>query len=252
MRLIVLLSLIASLELKAELLGAGPNPSSIFQHAPQSVAEFINVINQNPELNEQQKAAYQSLVEGPGELAGDEVLELIDEETIKWFYQGTEDSVGTARSMKMSRISNEQDLEDCMRYPLCVHISKKTQRLNAYLNGNPVEGLHQVRISTARAGKWTPVGTFAIEELAGANRSSGRYKGAPLSYAMQVVGHIFIHGTSKANYPKLGSPASAGCIRTTFDVAKNLNFLMREIGGRNQQGKMDNPDQVRVVITSNN
>ncbi len=111
----------------------------------------------------------------------------------------------------------------------------------AYVNGVPLRGVHDTPVSTARRGKWTPVGTFSIGEIAGRWRTSNRYDNAALYYAMQLDGHIFIHATAEKYYKNLGSPASAGCVRTTLAVAEKLNSKMRSV----------KKSQIRVVVTSN-
>jgi hypothetical protein len=145
-------------------------------------------------------------------------------------------------------LSEKQDDQYCLRYDLCVIVSKSEQTLYAYYQGRAIEGVHGAPVSTARAGKKTPTGTFSIGELAGPNRVSGLYKGAALYYAMQLHGNIFIHATSKDKYKDLGTPASAGCVRTTFEVAKTLNLLMREIGGRKSNGHIEDSSRIRVVV----
>ncbi len=184
-------------------------------------------------------------------------------------------------------VSSSQDVGNCKQYKLCIHISKRTQRMVVWMNYGDgafaigsgtsfeeggLEGERGARISTARGGKGpTPVGTFKVEEIAHSNRTSSLYTGAALYYAMQIQGNIFVHATSSRNYRHLGSRASAGCIRTTLDVAELLNSLMLEIaanadGDRSisaEESAMAGPllgrgrvlaergrDQIRVVVTS--
>ena len=204
---------------------------------------------QSSDLSEAEKEAYIALVEpDKAQISGDQVLELIDEETLKWFYGSRMD--GVERIFDAATVSKEpMDLNNCLGYTLCVYISKATQMMTAYYNGRPIQGVSNVAISTARPGKFTPTGTFSIGELAGRWRVSGRYGGAALYYAMQLQGHIFVHATSQDNYPALGQPASAGCVRTTLVVAEYLNGLMRDIGGRRSNGHIQDSSQIRVVIT---
>lgn len=223
------------------------SPSAYFRQNEAARAEFIESVNESA-LSEDLKAAYRALVEPSlAEMAGDEVLEAIDEETLAWFYSG---QMGEPEMLHKTALISRDFLnrEDCKSYALCVWVSKSQQTLHAYQNGRAIQGLYGVPVSTARPGKWTPTGTFTVGELAGPNRVSGRYSGAALYYAMQLDGHIFIHATSKDNYGALGTPASAGCIRTQFVVAEQLNLLMREIAGRSKGGVMANTDKVRVVV----
>jgi hypothetical protein len=225
------------------------SPSEYFQKNARARAEFVQYILASEDLSEEQKMAYVALVE-PNNLhmTGDQVLELIDEETLRWFYTSRMDGVERihdAAIVSRQPISRDQ----CRGYQLCVWVSKATQTLSAYYNGRAIQGLYNVPVSTARSGKITPTGTFTVEELAGPGRVSGRYNGAALYYAMQINGHIFIHATSRDNYPDLGRRASAGCIRTTFQVAEQLNHLMRQIGDR-RNGFIRDSSNIRVVVTA--
>lgn len=141
------------------------------------------------------------------------------------------------------------DVEACQQYRLCIHVNKRTQSMSAYLNvdgiptmlGPVTNDSHEPRlISTARAGKTTPVGTFSIGEIAGRWRVSTLYSGAALYYALQIVGNIFIHATSADNYQFFGEEASAGCIRTDLVTAEFLNALVRDVGRTD----------TRVVVTN--
>ncbi len=225
-------------------------PSEYFQKNDQVRLDFIKWV-QASDLSEAEKEAYMALVEPQkAQISGDEVLELIDEDTLRWFFSSNMD--GFERIFDAATVSKEPiSLNHCLGYALCVYISKATQMLTAYYNGRPIQGVTNVAISTARPGKYTPNGTFSIGELAGRNRVSGRYRGAALYYAMQLQGHIFLHATSQENYKDLGKPASAGCVRSTLQTAEYLNGLMRDIGGRRSNGHIQDSSQIRVVISPN-
>ncbi len=241
------------------------SPAEYFKSNPEKVEEFLEQVRADDKLTDKQKQAYEALVGANDSVAGDDVLELIDSAELAWFY-GWEDQVeptsGEATLHEAARITSEPGaahFNDCLARAMCIMVSKSSQRLYAFIDGQQVyvndAGRNQVnaqawaQVSTARSGKWTPNGFFTVQELAHAGRVSSRYDGAALYYAMQIHGHIFIHGTSTGNYKNLGSPASAGCIRTRFSVAEQLNLKMREIGGRTS-GVLADPSSVRVIVAN--
>lgn len=204
-----------------------------------------------------QKEAYKSLLGLESKISGDSALEELNSEEVAWFYgwddQATEET-GEEKLYDVARIQRSvgaAQYQDCLSRPLCVMVSKSSQRIYAFRNGTQIslDGGAWASVSTARSGKITPNGFFYVEELAGRNRVSSLYDGAALYYAMQINGNIFIHATSTGNYKYLGSPASAGCIRTRLAVAQKLNNLMREIGGR-RSGVLADRSSVRVIVNS--
>lgn len=61
----------------------------------------------------------------------------------------------------------------------------------------------------------------------------GDYNGlGNMPYAVFVRGGYAIHGTTKGNWPKLGTPASKGCIRLHPDNGFIFNRLVRAVGVR--------------------
>jgi lipoprotein-anchoring transpeptidase ErfK/SrfK len=87
-----------------------------------------------------------------------------------------------------------------------VEIDRTQQQLRAW-QGNTL--VLQTRVSTGRAGKRTPRGTFAAGPYKARRHYSRLYDNAPMPWSVQVVGNIFIHGY--AHVP--GRPVSHGCIR---------------------------------------
>ncbi|THD75910.1 L,D-transpeptidase [Thalassobius vesicularis] len=79
-------------------------------------------------------------------------------------------------------------------------------------------------VSTARRGKVTPVGTYSPQYLS-ANHRSSLYNNAPMPWSVFFHGNYAIHGTT--DVAKLGSPASAGCIRLHPDNAHLLFNLVK-------------------------
>lgn len=116
---------------------------------------------------------------------------------------------------------------------LVVQVSKERQEMTVLRDG---EVFAVWPVSTARAGKVTPVGEWRPQSLVRFHRSR-LYNGAPMPWSIFYDGHYAIHGTTETH--KLGRPASAGCIRLHPDNARVLWEMVREIGR----------DATRVVVT---
>ncbi|QDZ02898.1 L,D-transpeptidase [Nitratireductor mangrovi] len=86
------------------------------------------------------------------------------------------------------------------------------------------------KVSTARRGKVTPVGTWRAKWLSRHHRSS-RYNNAPMPYSIFYNGNYAIHGTNQVK--RLGRPASAGCIRLHPSNAAILFRLVQREGLKN-------------------
>jgi lipoprotein-anchoring transpeptidase ErfK/SrfK len=111
-------------------------------------------------------------------------------------------------------------------------VSISEQRMYVYHHGMLV---HEWPVSTARAGKITPTGTWRPQLLSKYHRSS-RYNNAPMPFAIFYSGHYAIHGTDQIS--RLGRPASAGCVRLDPANASVLFDMVREEG----------MDQTRVIV----
>lgn len=106
-----------------------------------------------------------------------------------------------------------------------------------YSDGS-IKGIMSEFVSTARKGKTTPVGNFKIQGASGgrkaklrtAKMSSGksyaeflnRFTGAKCMHTVpyktrQTTGHVF-----KSEFNKLGTPASSGCVRMPWKMAKYI------------------------------
>lgn len=85
-------------------------------------------------------------------------------------------------------------------------------------------------VSTAKAGKITPAGTYEPEFLS-KNHRSRRYNNAPMPYAIFYDGNYAIHGTDQIK--RLGKPASHGCVRLHPDNAKILFQMVKAEGMEN-------------------
>lgn len=92
-----------------------------------------------------------------------------------------------------------------------VVIDKGTQTLRAYENNQLV---FQTRVSTGRAGKETPNGSYRAHGKKRMHYSS-LYHNAPMPYSVPFNGNYFIHGYSQV--PPF--PASNGCVRLPLSSA---------------------------------
>ncbi len=95
---------------------------------------------------------------------------------------------------------------------------------------------HVWPVSTARAGKCTPLGTFTPYRLERMHYST-LYDNAPMPWSIFFSGNYAIHGTTAVD--RLGTPASAGCVRLEPGNARLLFDAVLETGF----------EQTRIVIT---
>lgn len=115
-------------------------------------------------------------------------------------------------------------------------VSKRNQKL--YLSvGGTVQNVFDV--STGAAGHTTPNMDQHPNGRIYDRYSSNAYPGGDynglgnMPYAVFIKGGFAIHGTPRANWPKLGQPASHGCIRVHPDNGKMFNRLVRANGVAN-------------------
>lgn len=142
-------------------------------------------------------------------------------------------------SVEKQRLKFNEDIINQAQVVIVVNRAPKdsiegAQTLKMYHNGVLVK---DVLISTGRWGKATPVGyfrpIFTNHVRIYKNYFSGAYSGSPMKWAVFFNGGIAIHSTTQSNYKKLGSRASAGCIRMTMEDAKEVNELIRLTGSSN-------------------
>lgn len=107
------------------------------------------------------------------------------------------------------------------------HINLSDQRMTVLLDGN---ALHHWPISTARVGKFTPVGLYTVQSMKRLHYST-LYNNAPMPWSIFFSGNFAIHGTDQIE--RLGEPASAGCVRLHPDHAERLYNLVLEHGREN-------------------
>ncbi|MCP3970208.1 MAG: L,D-transpeptidase [Rhodobacteraceae bacterium] len=89
------------------------------------------------------------------------------------------------------------------------------------------KGVYKWPVSTARPGKRTPTGVYRPQFLS-ANHRSSLYNGAPMPWSIFFNGNYAIHGTNQVS--RLGTPASAGCVRLHPEHARVLFRMVREAG----------------------
>ena len=106
-------------------------------------------------------------------------------------------------------------------------IDLSSQRMYVTVNGWPY-GMWKV--STARRGYRTPVGTWRPKWLAKMHYSK-KYNNSPMPNSIFFLGGYAIHGTNATR--SLGRPASHGCVRLHPRHAATLFALVKQHGKRN-------------------
>jgi len=106
-------------------------------------------------------------------------------------------------------------------------IDLSEQRMRVYENGFL---RYSWKVSTARRGYVTPVGTYRPQRL---ERMwySRKYHHSPMPHSIFFRGGYAIHGTNAIKH--LGHRASHGCVRLHPDHAAVLYRLVRSVGPRN-------------------
>ena len=114
-----------------------------------------------------------------------------------------------------------------------VTINKSTQRMTVSADG---EVLYDWAVSTGRAGRDTPSGEYRAFRLE-KDHYSKEWDDAPMPHSIFFtrVGHA-IHGSYET--AKIGSPASAGCVRLAPENAETLFALVEEQGVLNTKVKV--------------
>jgi hypothetical protein len=106
-----------------------------------------------------------------------------------------------------------------------VTINKSTQRVTVAVDGEP---RYAWAVSTGRAGRDTPSGTYRAFRME-KDHYSKEWDDAPMPHSIffTQTGHA-IHGSFET--AKIGSPASAGCVRLAPENAEKLFALVEEHG----------------------
>jgi hypothetical protein len=127
------------------------------------------------------------------------------------------------------------------RAKVLVTVNKSTQRVIVSADG---ERLYNWAVSTGRAGRDTPSGEYRAFRME-KDHYSKEWDDAPMpnSIFFTRVGHA-IHGSYETG--KIGSPASAGCVRLTPENAETLFALVEEQGVLNT--KVEVIGDLRVAL----
>jgi lipoprotein-anchoring transpeptidase ErfK/SrfK len=101
-------------------------------------------------------------------------------------------------------------------------VVNKQQNMLAAWQGKRVVFRNKVTYGTA--GKQTPNGIFKMQGYRNKMHRSSLYNNAPMSYAVQIVGNIFIHG-----FPETPEgPGSNGCIRLPIKDAQWFYYWIEQ------------------------
>lgn len=110
-----------------------------------------------------------------------------------------------------------------------IKIDISSQSMAVHVNGWPYG---RWRVSTARAGYYTPRGQyrpFLLKKM----HYSRKYDNSPMPNSVFFLGGYAIHGTGYVR--NLGRPASHGCIRLAPQNAAKLYSLVQKHGLRSTQ-----------------
>jgi lipoprotein-anchoring transpeptidase ErfK/SrfK len=121
----------------------------------------------------------------------------------------------------------EQTNKSTLSPTITVEVSLSIQTMKVYQSGVVK---HEWLVSTARKGKVTPKGAWTAKWLS-KNHKSSRYNNAPMPHSIFYNGNFAVHGTEQVD--RLGSPASAGCIRLHPQNAAVLFALVDAAGLKN-------------------
>ena len=110
---------------------------------------------------------------------------------------------------------------------IVARINISSQRMDVFVDGIP---RYAWRVSTARPGYRTPVGTFRPTGIFRYHASTS-YSGSPMPYSIFFLRGYAIHGSYETKY--LGRPASHGCVRLHPANAAVLYSLVKQYGTGN-------------------
>jgi lipoprotein-anchoring transpeptidase ErfK/SrfK len=110
---------------------------------------------------------------------------------------------------------------------IVARINISSQRMDVFVDGIP---RYAWRVSTARPGYRTPVGTFRPTGIFRYHAST-IYSGSPMPYSIFFLRGYAIHGSYETKY--LGRPASHGCVRLHPANAAVLYSLVKQYGPGN-------------------
>ena len=103
-------------------------------------------------------------------------------------------------------------------------VDVSSQTMNVYVDGQLT---YSWPVSTARAGYYTPRGSYGVQSLQ-AMHYSQKYHNSPMPHSVFFKGGFAVHGTGAVG--QLGRPASHGCVRLSPGNAAELYSLIQEHG----------------------
>jgi len=115
----------------------------------------------------------------------------------------------------------------CRNRQLTAQIDLSKQQMKIFKGDNL---LYKWRVSTARRGYVTPIGSYQPQYLEKMHYSR-RYHNSPMPHSIFFKGNFAIHGTNSIR--KLGRRASRGCVRLHPKNAKRLYSLIQQHGKKN-------------------
>jgi lipoprotein-anchoring transpeptidase ErfK/SrfK len=107
---------------------------------------------------------------------------------------------------------------------LVASVSLDTQTMTVSQDGIVT---HEWKVSTARRGYSTPMGSWSAKWLS-RNHRSRKYDDAPMPFAVFYNGGYAVHATFETK--RLGRPASHGCIRLHPENAATFFSLANQYG----------------------
>lgn len=107
---------------------------------------------------------------------------------------------------------------------ILARIDLSDQMMTVFVDGAET---HAWPVSTARAGKFTPLGLYHVQSMKPMHYST-LYHNAPMPWSIFFSGNFAIHGTDQTE--RLGTPASAGCVRLSPQNAETLYTLVQQNG----------------------
>jgi lipoprotein-anchoring transpeptidase ErfK/SrfK len=110
---------------------------------------------------------------------------------------------------------------------IVARINISSQRMDVFVDGIP---RYAWRVSTARPGYRTPIGTFRPTGIFRYHAST-IYSGSPMPYSIFFLRGYAIHGSYETKY--LGRPVSHGCVRLHPANAAVLYSLVKQYGTGN-------------------
>lgn len=167
-------------------------------------------------------------------------LRELDEQYIRATGQSPfEQGLGDAQTKLLNALDplNTAEEASCYRLSCSVYakIDRSEQKMYLYVNG---QLQHEWLVSTGVAGHRTPdfdthPNGRIYDRYSSRTYPGGDYMGlGNMPYAVFISGGFAIHGTTVGNFPKLGTPASHGCIRLHSDNGLIFNRLVRQYGIR--------------------